>query len=144
METNYIWHLVGFTQDAVEGYEFSREMNDLYKSLNDTQRATMFREYKENYMYAKVIGHYRLGTFSSLGNAKEFINAGHSDLHRYTTLLIEKHVMNTIDAQCFMDDQWETWYGITETLGDDGWIESWEFAEIDRPDYVLDPVGGLD
>ena len=141
METQYIWHLVGFTQDAVEGYQFSREMNDLYKSLNDTQRATMFREYKENYMYAKVIGHYRLGTFSSLEKAKEMINSGCSDLHQYPTLLIEKHMIDHIDAQCFGEDEWETWYGINETWGDDGWIESWKHVEIDRPSYVMGTCG---
>lgn len=141
MEKNYIWHLVGFTQDAVEGYQFSKEMNDLYKSLNDTQRATIFREFKENYMYSKAIGHHRLGTFSTLEKAKEFINADHDDLNRYTTLLIEKHMIDTIDGQCFGEDDFEMWYGINETWSDDGWIESCKHVEIDRPDYVAQVCG---
>lgn len=145
METQYIWHLVGFTQDAIEGWKFSREMDELGKSLNDTQRATMSREYRENHMYSKAIGNHRLGSFSSLEKAKKFIDNAtqdyYHDLCRYPTLLIEKHMMDTIDAQCFMEGQRENWYGITETLGSDGWIESWKFEEIDRPDYVLGVCG---
>jgi len=132
----HIFHLVGFSHTHVEAWIKSREIDDNYNIWSEDTLNTKKLEFEADYRMAKMIGMNRLGTFSSLEKAQEYIKLHPSPVsdHRYSTLLIEKHTIDDIDAACFGDVDFETWYGIEEEWGDNGWIVGVQYHIIDRPD----------
>jgi hypothetical protein len=114
---DFIWVIVGFGFDYIQGQIENRELEEQYQHTADKSRFVLPSEVQEKRLRNMISKPSNRGYFLSKELAVETIENNCEyiqELGYYTYVLIEKHRLDTIDSHCWDDRDGETWFKLSD------------------------------
>jgi hypothetical protein len=138
----YIYHLIAFSQDHIDGWESIRkrekEFEKLIEGMSREERKEFHSKWRKENTHVPEprinLGRAYRGCFLDRADLVKIIEAqndpwGLCECY-YEYLLIEKRMIGEIDDTCWGDeDDSETWYKFTQVDEDE-----WRYLEIPKPE----------